>query len=95
LGYLQTLPIDTLKIDRTFISQLGTNGSGFEIVRTILALAHGLGMKVIVEGVETDDQLSRLIRMDCEYVQGFLFAKPVDSQEAGALLGKSFSGFEV
>jgi diguanylate cyclase (GGDEF)-like protein len=94
LGYLHTLTIDTLKIDRTFISQLGTNGSGLEIVRTILALAHSLGMKVIAEGVETDDQLSRLIAMDCEYVQGFLFAKPVDSQEAGALLGKSFAGVE-
>jgi diguanylate cyclase (GGDEF)-like protein len=94
LGYLHTLPIDTLKIDRTFISQLGANGSSLEIVRTILALAHGLGMKVIAEGVETDDQLSRLIAMNCEYVQGFLFAKPVDSQEAGALLGKSFSRLE-
>jgi diguanylate cyclase (GGDEF)-like protein len=89
LGYLYTLPIDTLKIDRSFISRLGgTNNNGSEIVRTILALAHNLGMKVIAEGVESDDQLSKLKTMDCEYVQGFLFAKPVDSQEAGILLGK-------
>ncbi|MHB8855130.1 MAG: putative bifunctional diguanylate cyclase/phosphodiesterase [Bellilinea sp.] len=94
LGYLHTLPIDMLKIDRTFISQLGADGSGSEIVRTILALAHGLGMKVIAEGVETEDQLSNLEAMNCEYVQGFLFAKPVDSQEAGALLGKSFAKLE-
>jgi diguanylate cyclase (GGDEF)-like protein len=91
LGYLHTLPIDTLKIDRSFISRLGINDNGSEIVRTILALAHNLGMKVIAEGVETDDQLSKLKKMDCEYVQGFLFAKPVDSQEAGILLGKRFA----
>ena len=92
LSYLHTLPIDTLKIDRTFISRLGINGSGADIVQTILTLAHNLGMKVVAEGVETDDQLSKLKAMDCEYVQGFLFSKPVDSQEAGTLLGKSFAG---
>ena len=91
LSYLHTLPIDTLKIDRTFISRLGINGSGADIVQTILTLAHNLGMKVVAEGVETDDQLFKLKAMDCEYVQGFLFSKPVDSQEAGNLLGKSFA----
>jgi len=91
LGYLNALPIDTLKIDRTFISQLGVNDSGIEIVRTILALAHGLGMQVVAEGVETDEQLSKLLAMNCDYVQGFLFAKPVDSQEAGTLIEKSFT----
>jgi diguanylate cyclase (GGDEF)-like protein len=91
LGYLRSLPIDTLKIDRTFISQLGITESGIEIVRTILALAHSLGMKVIAEGVETNAQLSTLIALDCEYVQGFLFAKPVNPQEASDLLGKSFA----
>jgi EAL domain-containing protein (putative c-di-GMP-specific phosphodiesterase class I) len=94
LGYLHSLPIDTLKIDRTFISQLGIAGSGVEIVRTILALAHSLGMNVIAEGVETNDQLSILKTLDCEFVQGFLFAKPVDHLEAAALLGKSFAAFE-
>jgi len=94
LSYLHTLPIDTLKIDRVFISRLGTTGSGSDIVRTILAMAHNLGMKVVAEGVETDDQLSKLKAMDCEYVQGFLFAKPVNSQEAGTLLGKSFARVE-
>ncbi len=91
LGYLHSLPIDTLKIDRTFISQLGTLGSGSEIVRTIMALAHGLGMNVVAEGVETNDQLSMLLAMGCEYVQGFLIARPVGQEEASALLGKSFT----
>jgi diguanylate cyclase (GGDEF)-like protein/PAS domain S-box-containing protein len=89
LGYLHTLPIDTLKIDRTFINRIGTNGSGSDIVRTILALAHDMGMKVVAEGVETDEQLSKLMSMECEYGQGFLFTRPVDSETAGSLLAKS------
>ncbi|MGE5775853.1 MAG: putative bifunctional diguanylate cyclase/phosphodiesterase, partial [Chloroflexota bacterium] len=91
LGYLQRLPIDTLKIDRTFVSRIGNNGSGSEIVQTILALAHDLGMKVVAEGIETDEQLSKLKSMECEYGQGYLFTKPVDSQAVEALLIKSFT----
>jgi EAL domain-containing protein (putative c-di-GMP-specific phosphodiesterase class I) len=92
LSHLHTLPIDTLKIDRNFISQLGNDASGSEIVQMILALAHSLGMKVIAEGVETDDQLSILKAMNCEYVQGFLIARPHDRRETEALLGKLFGG---
>ncbi len=92
LSHLHTLPIDTLKIDRNFISQLGNDASGSEIVQMILALAHSLGMKVVAEGVETDDQLTILKAMNCEYVQGFLIAKPHDSRETEAFLGKSFTG---
>ena len=88
LSYLHNLPIDTLKIDRTFISQLGNADESKEIVRTILSLAHSLGMKVIAEGVETQIQLSSLQKLNCEFMQGFLFSKPVDEQEAGAMLGK-------
>lgn len=88
LSYLHSLPIEALKIDRTFISQLSSTGSGNEIVRTILALAHGLGMKVIAEGVETSQQLSMLQSLNCEFVQGFIFAQPVNSLEAGKLLEK-------
>ncbi|MBN2402309.1 MAG: EAL domain-containing protein [Spirochaetes bacterium] len=91
LGYLHTLPIDTLKIDRIFINRLGDDGNGSDIVRTILALAHNLNMKVVAEGVETESQLAELIAMDCEYVQGFFFARPVDTKEAGMLLEKMFN----
>jgi diguanylate cyclase (GGDEF)-like protein len=91
LGYLHTLPINTLKIDRTFINQLGISGSGFEIVRTILALARGLGINVVAEGVETKAQLSILQAMECGAVQGFLLARPADQMEIGALLGKPFN----
>jgi diguanylate cyclase (GGDEF)-like protein/PAS domain S-box-containing protein len=91
LGYLQRLPIDTLKIDRTFVSRIGSNGSGAEIVQTIMALAHDLGMKVVAEGIETDEQLSKLKSMECEYGQGYLFTKPINSQLAGNLLSKSLA----
>ena len=91
LGYLQKLPIDTLKIDRTFVDRLGKDGNGLEIVRTILALAHDLGMKVVAEGIETEDQLSKLRSMQCEYGQGYLFNKPIDSQAAGILLAESLA----
>ena len=92
LGYLQRLPIDTLKIDRTFVSRIGNNGSGAEIVQTIMALAHDLGMKVVAEGIETDEQLSSLKSMDCEFGQGYLFTRPVDSQAIQALLLESVAG---
>lgn len=86
LGYLQRLPIDTLKIDRTFVRRIGKNGHGTEIVQTILSLAHDLGMKVVAEGIETEEQLSSLKAMNCEYGQGNLFTRPVDSQGARDLL---------
>jgi EAL domain-containing protein (putative c-di-GMP-specific phosphodiesterase class I) len=89
LGYLQRLPIDALKIDRTFIGRIGGDRGGSEIVRTILTLAHEMGMKVVAEGIETDEQLSILNSMNCEFGQGYLFTKPVDSQAAGAFLAKS------
>jgi EAL domain-containing protein (putative c-di-GMP-specific phosphodiesterase class I) len=94
LGYLQRLPIDTLKIDRAFISRIGKDGNGSEIVRTILTLAHELGMKVVAEGIETDEQLSKLKDMNCEYGQGYLFTRAVNSQTAAAFLAKSLAGAE-
>ena len=86
LGYLNKLPIDMLKIDRTFINQLGCSRSGFEIVQSILALAHSLDLKVIAEGVETHDQLKKLRLLGCEYVQGFLFGQPINSDGVGEIL---------
>jgi diguanylate cyclase (GGDEF)-like protein len=88
LSYLHTLPIDTLKIDRSFISRLGGQADSGEIVQTILALAHKLGMKVIAEGVETEEQYTELTAMDCEFMQGFLFSEAVDELEVRALLKK-------
>lgn len=92
LGYLNTLPINTIKIDRTFISRLGAHSHGEDFVRTIMSMAHDLGMKVIAEGVETDNQLSSLKEMACEYGQGYLFTKPINSKEAGKMLKDSLEG---
>lgn len=89
LGSLQKLPVSKLKIDRTFINQLGNKNGSVEIVQTILAFAKSLGIQVIAEGVETADQLSTLKTLHCKFVQGFLFAKPVEQQEAGLLIENS------
>src|SRR5437667_4477140 len=82
LSYLLRFPADTLKIDRSFVSNLATGTQHWELVRTILALARNLGMDVIAEGVENDDQLARLDAMECEYVQGYHLSRPVDAETA-------------
>ncbi|MFH1022715.1 MAG: EAL domain-containing protein [Planctomycetota bacterium] len=89
LSYLHRFPFDALKIHRSFTKRLGTGNQ--EIVQTIITLAHGLKMEVIAEGVETPEQLSRLQALGCEYAQGFLFSKPVDSGKATVLLEKSLA----
>ncbi|HET6853162.1 MAG TPA: diguanylate cyclase, partial [Pyrinomonadaceae bacterium] len=77
LSYLQRFPIDTLKIDRSFVTQMMENEENLAIVRTIVALAQNLGMDVVAEGVETEDQLSLLRKLECENGQGFLFSTPL------------------
>jgi diguanylate cyclase (GGDEF)-like protein len=89
LSYLHRFPLDTLKIDRSFVSLMGVGGENLEIVRTIATLAHQLGMDVIAEGVETAEQLAQLVAMQCEYGQGYFFAQPVDSSTAADLIATS------
>jgi EAL domain-containing protein (putative c-di-GMP-specific phosphodiesterase class I) len=84
LSYLHRLPIDSLKIDKSFVSCL-TEDSG-EIVRAIVGLAHNLKLDVIAEGVESIQQLEQLRGLGCEFGQGFLFSKPVEGVEVDALL---------
>lgn len=86
LSYLHRFPLDTLKIDRTFIS--GTEGgvNGMEIARTILPLAKNLCLDVVAEGVETAEQVEELKRLKCQYAQGFYFSKPVLREEVESLL---------
>jgi PAS domain S-box-containing protein/diguanylate cyclase (GGDEF)-like protein len=86
LARLHQLPIDTLKIDRSFVSRMGHEGESLEIIRAIMMLAHSLEMDVIAEGVETPEQLSRLRSLNCEYGQGYFFSRPVDSKRAEELL---------
>jgi EAL domain-containing protein (putative c-di-GMP-specific phosphodiesterase class I) len=77
LGYLARLPVDTLKIDRSFVIDMTGGPQGLALVSTIISLAHALKLKVVAEGVETEEQ-SRLLRLlSCDEMQGFLFSKPV------------------
>ncbi len=87
LSYLSRLRIDTLKIDRSFVSSLGEHGERAVIVEAIIRLARDLGIHVIAEGVETAEQLESLRGLVCEHGQGFLFSRPVTGDAAGDLLG--------
>lgn len=82
LSYLHLLPFDTLKIDRSFVTGMESNREKYEIVRTIVNLAHTLNRNVIAEGVETRQQMELLRDLGCEYGQGYYFSRPVDSKKA-------------
>lgn len=86
LGRLHHFPIDVLKIDRSFVSGIGVSEGNLEIIQAIVTLAHQLGMNVITEGVETQEQLSELRKLKCEYGQGYFFSRPLDSLAAEALI---------
>jgi diguanylate cyclase (GGDEF)-like protein/PAS domain S-box-containing protein len=87
LSYLHNFPIDVLKIDRSFISKKEGNSKS-QIVNTIIALAMKMGLKVVAEGVETEEQLEHLKDMECGYGQGFLFSHPMTAQETEELMGQ-------
>jgi Amt family ammonium transporter len=87
LSLLHRLPIDTLKIDRSFVTNLSDRRENLEIVRTIVSLGHNLGMGVVAEGVETAEQLHDLQELGCDYAQGFLFSPAVEATAAEGLLG--------
>jgi EAL domain-containing protein (putative c-di-GMP-specific phosphodiesterase class I) len=86
LSRLQGFPVDTLKIDRTFVSKIDTDRETRQIVRIIIMLAHNLGLKVVAEGAETAEQVSLLKQLKCELVQGYFFARPGDHAAAQAFL---------
>lgn len=90
LSYLHRFPIDTLKIDRSFVSRMSSDGENLEIVRLIVTLAHTLGMDVTAEGVENLEQIALLKSLGCEYGQGYFFAKPLDQKSATKFLEKYF-----
>ncbi len=85
LSYLSRLPFETVKIDRSFVNDLGKNEESWEIVRTIVDLAKSMGMDVIAEGVETKEQLQTLTWLGCSRVQGFYFSEPVTAEAAARL----------
>lgn len=89
LTNLRSFPIGGLKIDQIFIASMLEREEDHNIVRTIIDLAHNLGMHCVAEGVESDLQLTELKRLGCDYVQGFLLSRPVDSADALSLLQRS------
>jgi len=80
LSYLSRLPVDTLKIDRSFIIEMTAGPQGLALVSTIISLAHSLNLKVVAEGVETEEQTRLLRLLNCDEMQGFFFSKPLPSQ---------------
>ncbi len=87
LQYLKQLPLYQLKIDQSFVRDISDRGSDITIVRTIIAMAQSLGLDVIAEGVETEDQRQLLLNNGCENFQGYLFSRPVDVRQFEELLG--------
>jgi len=81
LGYLSRLPVNTLKIDRAFVIEMTTGSEGLALVTTIINLAHAFKLKVVAEGVETEEQLELLRSLGCDDIQGFLFSKAVPCEE--------------
>ena len=86
LSRLRRIPVDTLKIDRAFISNMDTDPENHEIVRAIIVLAHNLGLKVVAEGTETEEHINLLKELNCEMAQGYLFSRPADEQAMSKLL---------
>ena len=88
LSYLNRLPIDLLKIDKSFIDQINSDPSGNAFVKAIITMGHVLGCEVISEGVESDSQLDVLKGYACDLLQGFLWGKPLSFEEAKQLTQK-------
>jgi EAL domain-containing protein (putative c-di-GMP-specific phosphodiesterase class I) len=86
LSRLRRIPVDTLKIDRAFISHMDSDPESREIVRIIIMLAHNLGLKVVAEGAETEEHVNLLKQLNCEMVQGYFFSRPADDQAMSQLL---------
>jgi len=91
LSRLRRIPVDTLKIDRAFISNMESDPENREIVRAIIMLAHNLGLKVVAEGTETEEQINLLKQLNCEMAQGYFFSRPADDQAMLKLLASNHS----
>ncbi|WP_082992590.1 bifunctional diguanylate cyclase/phosphodiesterase [Erythrobacter sp. QSSC1-22B] len=89
LSYLRSFPFDKVKIDRSFVKDLGQGGNAHAVIRAITTLADALGMDTLAEGVELDEQFDILKREGCQYIQGFLFGKPMAGEDVFELFGHS------
>lgn len=90
LSYLQHFPVDILKIDQSFVRWMHIDEQSLSIVRSVVGLAHNLGMKVVAEGIEEKEHLAKLKELECDFGQGYLFSVPLDAESAGNYLGQFF-----
>jgi EAL domain-containing protein (putative c-di-GMP-specific phosphodiesterase class I) len=90
LGYLSRLPLDALKVDRSFIDNMADDPQQMSIVTAIISLAHSIDLKVIAEGVETATQAQLLRLLRCDQIQGYLLARPQPAEDVAKLLGRTF-----
>ncbi|WGI34763.1 EAL domain-containing protein [Mycolicibacterium aubagnense] len=88
LSHLKSLPVDILKIDRSFVTDLGSNPGDLAIVRAIIALADSFGLQIVAEGVETKAAATTLLRHGCHRAQGFLLSRPLPSDQMATLYRK-------
>jgi EAL domain-containing protein (putative c-di-GMP-specific phosphodiesterase class I) len=86
LSYLKRFPVDSIKIDRSFVSQVAENPDDAAIARAIITMAHSLQLKVVAEGVETAAQLAFLVSNGCDELQGYYFSRPIPGAECAAML---------
>lgn len=91
MSYLHKFPFDAIKINQTFIQTMLTSEWSMEIVKTIITMAHNLKLDVIGEGVETVEQLEELKKLGSDYYQGYLYSKPLNSEQAKELIYKNLN----
>jgi diguanylate cyclase (GGDEF)-like protein/PAS domain S-box-containing protein len=92
LSYLKRFPVTSLKIDQSFVRELGQDSNASAIVKAVISIGHSLDMKVIAEGVETERQMSFLVENGCDAMQGYLFSRPLGAEEFAALLERESAG---
>jgi diguanylate cyclase (GGDEF)-like protein len=88
IGYLRQFPFDTLKVDRSFVKDIGMNAEANALLQSLIALGDALGLSMVAEGIENDDQMRLLRLTQCEHVQGFLFSRPVAAEDIDPLLAR-------
>jgi EAL domain-containing protein (putative c-di-GMP-specific phosphodiesterase class I) len=93
LSYLYLLPVDAIKLDRSFVRAIGTDEGARRLVQAMLGVADGLGLDVVAEGVETEEQKSILVAAGCRVMQGYLFARPAPAAEVERFFPLGFAGF--
>jgi EAL domain-containing protein (putative c-di-GMP-specific phosphodiesterase class I) len=88
LSYLTRLPLDVLKVDRSFVGGLGVEPRDTAITEAIVAMSQALSLRVVGEGVETEQQLAELSRLGCDVAQGYYFSRPVPADEISVMLAR-------